>query len=284
MMKRPQWITAGIAILLVIGLFAATRKEIFGPHAPAKIMAGQSSSLSYSTDSILFHAKESLSEEQMLRLNTLEHSISRGDVKEQKLHIYHQLASFWADSAGVFPPAAWYTAEAARLENSEKSLTFAAHLLLNNLVDEASPLVRQWEAFQAKDLFERSLKLNPDNDSSRVGLGAVYVYGGFAMPMEGIGMIRKVADKDTTNVFAQMTLGKASLMSGQLEKASERFKRVASLQPSNLEAIIRVAETEEQLQNNAEAVRWYSKLLPLITNQEMKNEVEARIARLKNRS
>ena len=117
----------------------------------------------------------------MIRLNTLEHSISRGDVKEQKLHIYHQLASFWADSAGKFAPAAWYTAEAARLENSEKSLTFAAHLLLNNLVDEASPLVKQWEAFQAKDLFERSLKLNPDNDSSRVGLGAVYVYGGFAM-------------------------------------------------------------------------------------------------------
>lgn len=284
MMKRPQWITAGIAILLVIGLFAATRKEIFGPPSPAKAPAGTSTSLSYTTDSILLHAREELTEEQVIRLNTLEHSISRGDVKDQKLHIYHQLARFWADSAGKFAPAAWYTAEAARLENSEKSLTFAAHLLLNNLVDEASPLVRQWEAFQAKDLFERSLKLNPDNDSSRVGLGAVYVYGGFAMPMEGIGMIRKVADEDTTNVFAQMTLGKASLMSGQLEKASERFKRVASLDPANVEAVIRVAETEEQLQNYDEAIRWYSKLLPLIRNEELKHEVEARIARLRNRS
>lgn len=279
--NTPQWITAGIAIFLVIGLFAATKGQLFGKPKSASFINRNELSTGYTTDSLLYHAKEKLTSEQVTRLNFLEHSISRGDVKEQQIHVYHQLAAFWADSARAFAPAAWYTAEAARLENSEKSLTFAAHLLLNNLVEEENPLLKQWEALQAKELFEQALQLNPDNDSSRVGLGAVYVYGGFAMPMEGIGMIKKVADKDTTNVFAQMTLGKASLMSGQLEKAVERFKRVARLQPENLEAIIRVAETEEQMDQSAEAIIWYQKLLPMINNVEMKREVANRIEKLK---
>jgi Flp pilus assembly protein TadD len=82
-------------------------------------------------------------------------------------------------------------------------------------------------------------------------------------------------------MYAQMTLGKASLMSGQLEKALDRFKRVAQIQPTNLEAVIRVAEVSEQMGNNAEAIEWYAKLLPLIDNAVMKQEVEARIAKLK---
>ena len=30
-MSKPQWITAGIAFFMVLGLYAATQNEIFGP-------------------------------------------------------------------------------------------------------------------------------------------------------------------------------------------------------------------------------------------------------------
>ena len=156
--------------------------------------------------------------------------MSRGDVADQKTHIFHQLASFWRDTARSFEPFAWYTAEAARLENSENSLTFAAHLFLNNLKSEQNHQLKDWKAAQAKDLFERSLKLNPENDSAKVGLGAAYLFGGIgANPMEGILKIREVAEKDSTNVYAQMTLGQASVVSGQLDKAVERFTKVVKL-------------------------------------------------------
>ena len=272
---------AGIAIVVVIGIYAATEKQIFGPPSVKASAMEVRPAASMSVDTILSQAKERLSPEQITRLNFLEHSISRGDVKEQQIHIYHQLSKFWADSAQVFEPYAWYTAQAARLENSEKSLTFAAHLFLNNLVEEKNPDLKHWEAFQARDLFERSLKLNPQNDSSKVGLGAVYLFGEIAMPMQGISMIREVADRDSNNVYAQMTLGQASLMSGQLDKALSRFTRIAKLEPGNLEALIRVAETEEQMGNKEEAINWYQRTLPLIKNATIKQEVEARIAELK---
>ena len=280
-MNRNQWIIFGIAFLIVATLYAASEKEFFGPPKVKKPQLELASTAQYSTDSLLYNAKAHLSPEQNTRINFLEHSISRGDVKDQQVHVYHQLARFWGDSVRSFPPFAYYTAEAARLENSEKSLTFAAHLLLDSLPDENDPRIKEWEAFQAKDLFERSLKLNPENDSSKVGLGEVYLYGGIAMPMQGITLIREVATREPNNIYAQMSLGRASLLSNQVDKAIEHFKKVVSLQPNNIEAIFRVAEIEEQLGNKKEAIEWYTKLLPLIERAEIRKDIETRIAELK---
>lgn len=281
-MKRNQWIIFGIALLIAAALYAASEKQFFGPpktRKPQPEIANQSSQLS--TDSVLYRAKQRLSAEQITRINFLEKTVSRGDVKDQQLHIYHQLAKFWGDTAGSFGPFAWYMAEAARLENSEKSLTFAARLFLDSLVEENDSQIKQWEAFQAKDLFERSLKLNPGNDSSKLGLGETILYGGIAMPMQGISLIREVAAKDSNNIYAQMSLGRASLMSNQTEKAVEHFKKVVSLQPGNVEAIFRIAEIAEQTGNKKEAIDWYTRLLPLINRAEIKKDIETRIAELK---
>ena len=272
----------GISLILVISLYAATRNQIFGIRK-FKPIATQATpeGASFSPDSLLIPAKKRLAPDQAARLDLLEHSITRGDVKNQQLQIYQHLARFWKDTARVFGPYAWYTAEAARLENSEKSLTFAARLFLDDLGNVEKPTLRQWEAFQAKDLFERSLKLDPANDSSKVGLGAVYLYGGIAMPMQGIGMIREVVERDSTNIYAQMTLGQASVASGQLDKAIDRFQAVIRLKPDNLEAILMLADVYEQMGNKTEAVKWYGKSLPLIKISALKTEVEARIAELK---
>lgn len=289
-MNKPQWITLSIAILLVIGLFAATQNSLFGERKGKKSQAAEIKPHDdgLSTDSILYYAKQNLPQAQVARLAQLENSITRGNVAEQKLHLMHQLASYWADSARAFTPMAWYpyayyTAEAARLENSEKSLSFAAHLFLNALTSEEMHQIKHWTADQAKDLFERSLKLNPENDSSKVGLGATILYGGLDAPMKAIATIREVAEKDSTNVFAQLTLGEASLMSGQLDKAVERFKTIIRLQPANLQAGLMLADTYEKMQKKNEAIQSYQRTIPHISNPAMKTEVEKRIAQLKTK-
>ena len=281
-MNRAQWSIVIASILLVVVLYAATKNQFFGERkAKVETPGVNQQPQELTTDSILFYSKQNLTPEQIARLNQLENSISRGDVMNQKVQLYHQLAHFWADSAKVFAPYAYYTGEAARLVNSENSLTFAAHLFLDDLTNTEDPRLKQWEALQAKDLFERSLKLNQNNDSSKVGLGAVYLYGGLASPMEGIGMIRSVVEKDSGNVYAQMTLGKASLLSGQIDKAVERFKKVAQLHPDNMEAILLLADTYEKMGNNAAAAEWYQRSLPLISRPDLKQEVEKRITQLK---
>jgi tetratricopeptide (TPR) repeat protein len=281
--KKPQWITAGIALASVFCIYAITINQVFGNHIKEFKAASSPQGSAVSVDSILKHAKENLSPAQASRLSFLESSISRGDVLTQKIHVYHQLARFWIDSMRVFEPYAWYTAEAARLENSENSLTFAAHLFLDNLKGEENPALKQWKASQAKDLFERSLKINPVNDSSEIGVGMVQLYGGLGQPMEGIQKIRKVADEHPQNIYAQLTLGHASAISGQFDKAIERFETVVQLQPENLEAILSLADAYEQSSDKMKAVEWYKKSLPLIGIPNLKDEVEKRIAELEKK-
>jgi tetratricopeptide (TPR) repeat protein len=286
--KKPQWITIAVAAFLIGAIFIFGRtvphkKKVAGAAAHSENDGHDHASANDITiDSILEMAKKQLNTEQVTRISTLENSISRGDVKQQQLKIYHQLSHFWGDSMRFFPPYAWYEAEAARLENSEKTLTFAAHLFLENLQREQNPRLIKWEALQAKDLFERSLKINPDNDSSKIGLGACYLFGNISdNPMEGLAKIMEVVEKDSTDAYAQMTLVKGSLLSGQTDKAISRLQTVNRLYPDNIEAILMLAETYERKGDKAVAADWYTKSLSYINRPDARMEIEKRIEELK---
>jgi tetratricopeptide (TPR) repeat protein len=278
--NKAQWITIAIGVLVVAGLFRFGRTGPYKSEITKTVQSITPNELT--TDSILFHVKETLSAAQIQWMNDLEQSVIRGDVKKQKLDVFHQLAHFWQDSARIFEPYAWYEAEAARLENSEKSLTFAAHLFLENLRNEQNDRLKRWKALQAKDLFERSLRINDKNDSSIVGLGACYIFGNIAEnPMEGILKVRQVVEKDSTNIFAQLVLGHGSLISGQYDRAIDRFGKVLSLNPQNLEAILMMAEVYERKEDKPNAIKWYSNALPLAPSTNMKTALEKRIEELK---
>jgi tetratricopeptide (TPR) repeat protein len=289
--KKPQWITLAVAgiLTLIIFKFARTTPE----YKPALATDNQQHSAddghdhgpaasSFSIDTLLLQAKKSLTPNQLIWINNLENSITRGDVKNQQLSVYHQLSHFWKDSARIFEPYAWYEAEGARLENSEKSLTFAARLFLDELQNDQLDNRRMWKALQAKDLFERSLKINPDNDSAKVGLGACYLFGNISSsPMEGIAKIREVVQKDSTNVYAQLTLVKGSMLSGQFDKAISRLETVVKLQPDNWESHLLMADLYERKQEFKNAIQWYEKSLAFIQQPEVKAAVKQRIEDLK---
>ncbi len=290
-MKRPQWIVSLSALAIVILIFAFARTTPTQKSASATENQQHSSddghdhtstSAVVSIDTILAIAKKQLKTEQIGWLSTLENSITRNSVKNQLLPLYHQLSHFWKDSARIFEPYAWYEAEAARLENSEKSLTFAARLFLDNLQDDVLEQRRRWKALQAKDLFERSLKISPDNDSSKVGLGACFLFGNISpTPMEGISKLMEVIKKDSANVYAQMMLIKGSMISGQYDKAIGRLQTVLGLQPDNIEAILLMADMYERKGEKANAINWYQKSLSFIKPADIKAAISERIEELK---
>ena len=285
-MKRPQWITLAVAVVLTAALY------FFGKTVPAKkTVAAPVEQHSpddghdhgaMSIDSILIMAKKQLKPAQAAVLDGLEAAVAQEKVKEEQVHSYHQLAKYWADTARIFEPYAWYTGEGARLENSEKSLTFAARLFLENLQTDGSEQRRQWKALQAKDLFERSLKINPDNDSAKIGLGACYLFGNISSnPLEGIAKIKEVVDRDSTNVYGHLTLVKGSLLSGQYDKAISRLETVTRLQPDNIEAILLLADTFERTGDKKSAIKWYQQCLNLVGEAELKTALQKRIEELK---
>lgn len=222
----------------------------------------------------------------MSHVNRLENSVVRGDVKNQQINAYRELAVYWKDSIGdAFLPFAYYTGEAAKLENSEKSLTFAAQLFLESLRGQDNPVLKTWMATSAKELFEKALELDPHNDSVKIGLGASYIFGSTAgnpqEVMQGIQQVLEVARRDSTNMYAQFMLGLGGMESGQFDKAIERLTTVVRHEPANFEAIILLAGALEQKGDKAEAIKWYETGRKLIRNPDMIREIDQRIQSLK---
>ena len=99
--------------------------------------------------------------------------------------------------------------------------------------------------------------------------------------MEGILKVRGVADKNPGNVFAQFMLGYGGLVSGQTDKAIERFKAVVQLDPNHTEAIFLLAEVYERKGDKKEAVMWYEMGKKNVENPELLKALEEKIKTLK---
>ena len=228
-------------------------------------------------------AKTALTADQKLSLLSIENQLIKSKSKADSLHVYHQLTQFWADSAHKVEPYLYYTYTAALLENSEKSLTFAAQLLVDNLTTpDAPPALQNWMAVNAKALLEKALVINPNNDSAKINLGACYLFGNISdNPMQGILKVKQVVDKNPQNVYGQLILGLGGKKSGQYPKAIERFLSVLKIQPSNMEAMVNLAECYELTDQKPLAIEWYTKVKQLVKQPEAKDAIDKRIKELK---
>lgn len=272
-------ISGGIILFSLLFIFGKTakQKDIQPAQHQEHNAAGH---LSFSD--ILTGSKKNLKPYQLDYLSKLENFETRGNVKEQQIHTYHQLAAFWRDSINAFLPYVWYTAEAAKLENSEKSLTFAAHLMESRLLGADNPSIQHWLAENAKVLFEKALELNPNNDSTIVGLGACYMFGNISdNPMDGIRKVRTVAEKDPNNIYAQKMLAYGGIKSGQFDKAIERIKIILVKEPKNLEMIAMLADAYERKGDKKSAIAQYELLQKLIDIPEAKQDIQNRIEELR---
>jgi tetratricopeptide (TPR) repeat protein len=280
--KKQQWILVLVGLVLVLVVYITGVTNTPKSTTPAASAPQSAGIQPVTTEILLQKAKQRLNPEQVARLAALESSVKRGDVKDQQLHVYHQLAKFWSDSARMFEPYAYYTSEAAKLENSEKSLTFAAHLFLDNLLTEGDPAMQHWLGDNAKVLLDKALVINPANDSSKIGLGICYMFGNISdNPMQGILEVRKVVQEHPDNLYGQLVLGLGGKKSGQYDKAIERFKIVVDKQPDNLEAIFNLAETFEMKGDKTNAVIWYQKARDIIKVPDAKIALDKRIKDLK---
>ena len=279
-MRKPQ------LILILSGLLLFSVLYFFTPRFTAKEANAPSQSAEnqvVTTESILNTAKLALSESQKISLLSIENQLIKAKNAQDSLKSYKALTKFWADSAQKLAPYLYFSYSAALLENSEKSLTFAAQLLVDNLLTpDAPPALLPWIAGNAKVLLEKALVINPKNDSAKINLGACYLFGSLSdNPMQGITKIKEVVDKDSTNAYGQFILALGGKKSGQYDKAIERFLTVINIQPNQIEAMIHLAECYELTDQKALAIEWYTKVRNSVNIPEAKEAISKRIQELK---
>jgi tetratricopeptide (TPR) repeat protein len=279
-LKKPQFIVAIIAIISCVAIY------IFVPRtkkAESSQPENNPASATVTTQSLLDGAKTALTASQKITLLSIENQLVKSKTKTDSLKNFTQLAQFWADSAHRVEPYLYYTYSAALLENSEKSLTFAAQQLIDNLTTpDAPPAMLNWIAVNAKALLEKALVINPNNDSAKINLGACYLFGNISdNPMQGILKVKEVVDKNPQNIYGQLILGLGGKKSGQYPKAIERFNTILKLDPNNIEAMVNLAECYELTDQKALAIDWYIKMKTLVKNPNAKEAIDKRIKELK---
>jgi len=279
-LKKPQLTVILLATLIcVVVIIFVPRTQKEGTGAGKENTENQT----ISTQTILDGAKTALTGSQKISLLSIENQLNTAKAPADRAAIYRQLSKFWADSAQRIEPYLYYTYSAALLENSEKSLTFAAQLLVDNLAtQEAPPAIQNWIAANAKVLLEKALVINPNNDSAIINLGACYLFGNISdNPMQGILKVKEVVDKNPQNIYGNMMLGLGGKKSGQYPKAIERFLNILKLEPKNMEAMVNLAECYELSNQKSLAIEWYTKMKGLIDNPEAKDAIDKRIKELK---
>lgn len=277
-------------ILVVSGLVLTVVLFFFGrtTEPKSKLAAAPAATAAASFDVNLFidSAKSKLTPSQSLYITELENGISRGDVPAQQQQAFESMANFWKDSIKLFEPYAHYTYEASKLDNSEKKLTFAAQLFLQAIRGEHDQAKLAWQTQKAIELFEKALKLNPEDTNLKIGLGSAYIFGTGRtgdpqQTMQGIQELLSVVRKDSTNMRAQFVLGVGGYVSAQYDKAIERFTKVITAQPDNMEAIAFLADTYAAQGDKENAVKWYNVSKRLANNPAYTKEVDERIKMLK---
>jgi tetratricopeptide (TPR) repeat protein len=279
---KKQWliVIAGAAAILGLFLFGNTvsNKTI---STPVSIEVEK-----FDIQQFIAKAKQKLTPNQSLYLAKIENSITRGDLPTQQITVNNSLANFWKDSAKVFEPYAYYLSESAKLDNSEKNLTFAAQLMLASLRGEHDEVSVNWKADQAIQLFEQAIKINPTNDELTIGLASCYIFGKGRngateeTMQKGVLKVLDVVKKDSTNMKAQLVLGIGGFISGQYDKAIVRLQKVVAAQPSNLEAVAFLADTYAAKGDKVNAIKWYEASKQIAKNPSYDKEVNERIKQL----
>lgn len=283
-MKKQQIVLAFIGLSL-LGSLLFFGKTAIKKETTSTLGKQPSSVPRFILEEYLQNAKKKLTLSQQNNLSNLENSVKRGDVKDQQINAYNQLATFWNDAAHEHNLHNFYVAEAAKLVNSEKNLTFAAQQILNELRSESNMVKRSWQAEQAIELFEKAIELNPNNDSLKIGLGSCYVFGkGMAgdaqETMKGVQQLLQVIKRDSANMQAQLVLGIGGVISTQYDKAIVRLQTVVNNQPSNLEAISWLADAYAGKGDKQNALKWYEVSKRLVNNPAYTKEVNERIKML----
>ncbi len=282
---NKQILLAGAALITVASLF------FFGRTAAKKNTVNTSAATTqhqhphFDIVQYITETKQKLPASQALTIGKLENTVTRGDVLNQQINANTQLANFWKDSIGAADPYIYYLSQAAKLDKSEKNLTFAAQLILDNLRREQDEAKLDWKTDLAIELFEQAITLNPENDDLKIGLGSCYIFGkGHSgkpeETMKGIQQLLAVVRKDSLNMKAQLVLGIGGYLSRQYDKAIDRLNKVVSAQPNNVEAVAYLADAYANHGDKAEAIKWYKVMKKVAANPQYNAEIDERIKAL----
>lgn len=224
-----------------------------------------------SFDSILSAARQHLPAHATEEIKAIENKLAAISDSSHMAVVFDTLARVWQQHKQP-DVAAYYYLTAAKLDNSEKKLTFAAQLFLDQARKATSEATQAWMGQMAIEGFNRALQINPNNDTAKVSLAECYI--GTGETMQGVMMLRDITEKNPDNVPANLILGQQGIVSGQFDKAIGRFERVLKAEPRNVEALLGMAEAYKSKGDKQKAIELLERSKQVMNNPEFSKDID----------
>ncbi|HRN94463.1 MAG: tetratricopeptide repeat protein [Chitinophagales bacterium] len=278
-MNIKQIILVSVAVVALIGFFLFGKTKSTKKNVEAKAPASQEEV--FDIQQYLKLAKQNLKSKDTLTLiENAENAFKVASESTAKQAAAENLAALLV-SAGDPLSSAYYYNEAAKLGNSAALWHGSGENFLALAHSISAPTTQSYLFDAAINAFQKAADAEPNNLNHKVKLGAAYVEQG-TNPMQGVTMLLDVAKQDSTNIDAQFTLGKFSMVSGQFEKAINRLEKVLHSQPQNSEALFLIAEAYRNMGNISKAVEYFEKCKQQIDNEAIRIEIDRYIEETKN--
>ena len=290
-MNKKQIVVIGVIVVMMGYLYVQPVKGLIKPkegRSSASSGGGQVSEAApvanVTVDMVSASAKAALAPALATQISNLEGQLKTAK-GAAKITLQRQLAKQW-DDVNIQAPAAFYYQELAKSGNK-----FEDWLTAGNRFNGAYKFTQDstmQPAFNANAAaaFRQAIKLKPENLDAQTGLGVADVNGAAASPMEGIGLLRGVVEKDPGNWNANLALGQFAMKSGQYEKAVGRFEKLVAQKPDAkkpiLEPYFYLAESYKQLGRKQEAIAAYQKCKELMPDPTFGKRIDDFINELKN--
>lgn len=271
-MKAPQIILVLSAVAVVIALYMM-------PFAPIEKEAPESVSVAatveYNIQDDITEIKNGLDSTALARVNHWEASGTEQAI-DSMVGFYDMLRKPIGSS--------FYALKRAEKSNGVDDWTEAGErFLLNAKYMGDNPQKTGWYS-EARACFEKATELDPDDLEIQVDLGVCLIEGASFLgipPMQGIGILKGIEQKDPKNIKALINLGYFSIKSGQFKKAEQRFNQVLEIDDTYAQAYLYLADLHERQKKYESAIVDLENFKSLISNEDQKvKEVDAYILEL----
>lgn len=249
------------------------------PNSGGAVAQGPNTMRPASFDSILAAAMAALPGKVADTVKMIDNELTAIRDSSRMAVVFERISKLWGRQHQPHV-AAYFAAKAAKLENSEKKLTFAGQFYLQLMENEQSPSVQMWDAGEAVSCLERSIKINPKNEEAILALATVYIEG-TGEPMKGVQMLRDITREKPDDIPANLLLGRMSIQSGQFDKAVGRFETVLKQEPENREALYFMAQAYEGKGDKKKAIEMLEKCKQVVNNPEFSKDIDQQINSLK---
>ncbi len=280
-MSRTQIFLSLGALLLIVALFLLPKVVVDNEESASVENIDENDETATSSASGDLHNTTLAPENQSLVNNLRENIINSDDNK--KIVIFADSLAGILKSHNLYDSAAHYLGIAA-----DKSTTFASYKKAGDAYYEAFTFAMDQTkanemAEKARSYYNRAKETGEGEQKQVLDMeaNAAMTYIASSNPMKGISMLTEILERDSEHEAAIYNLGILSIQSTQYDKAVERFEKLVSLYPENLQAQFYLGLSYKEAGDQEKAREQFEKVKALDEDPEVQATVDSYLEEIK---